>query len=335
MVGTGGAADRLVHQRATKIVDTSAEHHARTLGAKLDPRRLNVLDPRVEHEARRRVQDNRLVEGRAVAGLALESDRRLFGDKRQRHEFGKAARLALEVANAVQVARDVDRALDMAEHDRRGRAEPDAVCGAHHLEPLLGVDLVGAEHGAHFVVKDLGGGAREAAEPGLLQLAQVVLEGPLHRRRALPDFEWRERVDVDLGLGCLDGAQHFEVPLAGEARMDPTLQTDLGAAALPGLDRTTGDLAGLQQIGGAAEVLGEAPLREGAEATAEIADVGVVDVAADDVGDVVADTVAAALIREPRQERDLGAARVEQRLGVFEVEQLLGFGACECLGKGG
>ena len=281
------------------------------------------------------MQDNRLVEGRSVARLALEGDRRLLGDKRQRHELGKATGLALEVANAVQVARDVDRALDMAEHDRRGRAEPDAVRGAHYLEPLLRVDLVGAEDGAYLVVEDLRSRAGQTAEPGLLQLAQVVLERPLHGGRALPDFEWRECVHMNLGLGGLDGAQHFEVPLAGKAGVDPALQADLCAATFPGLSRAASDFAGLEQRGGAAEILGEAALRKGAEATAEIADIGVVDVAADDVGDVVADTVAAALIREPRQERDLGAARVEQRLGVFEVEQLLGFGACEGLGEGG
>ena len=69
--------------------------------------------------------------------------------------------------------------------------------------------------------------------------------------------------------------------------MDPALQADLGGAALPGLDGAPGDLVDAQEVGGAAEVLGELALGEGAEAAAEVADVGVVDVPADDVGDAV------------------------------------------------
>jgi hypothetical protein len=37
------------------------------------------------------------------------------------------------------------------------------------LEPLLGVDLVGADDGADLVVEDLGRGARQRLEPGLLE----------------------------------------------------------------------------------------------------------------------------------------------------------------------
>ena len=146
----------------------------------------------------------------------------------------------------------MDGTLDVAEHDRRRRAHADGVRSAHHLEPLLGIDLVGAEDGAYLVVEDLGGGAGHAAEPGLLQLAQVVGQSPLHRRRALPDLERRKRVHVDLGLRGLHGAQYVEVPLAGEARVDAALQAHLGAAALPGLDRAPGNLIDVEQVRGTA-----------------------------------------------------------------------------------
>ena len=279
------------------------------------------------------MQRDRLVERRAVARLALQRDRCLLRHERQRHELGEATRFALQIADAVQVARHVDGALDVAEHDRRRRADADGVRGAHHLEPLLGVDLVGAEDGAHLVVEDLGGGARHAAEPGLFQLTQVVGERPLHRRGALPDLERRERVHVDLGLRGLHGAQDVEVPLAGEARVDAALQTDLSAAALPRLDRAPRDLVDVEQVGRTAQILGEAPLRERAEAALEVADVGVVDVPADDVRDVVAGALPAALVGELDEARELGATRGQECLGVLELQDLLCFGALDGTGE--
>ena len=53
---------------------------------------------------------------------------------------------------------------------------PTRVRGLHHLEPLRGGDLVGAQDGAHLVVEDLGGRAGQAAEAGALQAREVVVE---------------------------------------------------------------------------------------------------------------------------------------------------------------
>jgi hypothetical protein len=80
---------------AAEIVDARAEHQTRAVGPELHPRRLDARDPRVEGQARGRVQCDRLVEGRAVARLALQCDWCLLGHEWQRHELGEAARLAL------------------------------------------------------------------------------------------------------------------------------------------------------------------------------------------------------------------------------------------------
>ncbi len=335
MGGTCGSTNRLVHERPAEVVDAGAEHHARTLGAELDPRHLNVLDERIEHQTRGRMQHDGLLEGRAEARATLQRDRCLLGDKRQRYELGEAAGFALEITDTVQMARHVDGALDVPEHDRRGCAQPHAVCRAHHLEPLLGIDLVGAEDGTHLVVENLGRRAGQAAEAGFLELQQVLLECPAHGGGALPNLEWREGVHVDLRLCGLDLAQAFEVPLACEARVDAALQADFGATATPRLDRATCDLALLEQVGRAAQVLGEATLREGAKAALEVADVRVVDVSTDDVGDVVADAFGAPSIREFDQEHNLRATCFEERLGVCDVEQLLGLGVRQRLSEGG
>ena len=70
--------------------------------------------------------------------------------------------------------------------------------------------------------------------------------------------------------------------------MDPALQADLGRAALPRLDGAAHDLLVGDEVGLAAQVRGQLALREGAEPAAEVADVRVLDVAGDDVADLVA-----------------------------------------------
>ena len=73
-----------------------------------------------------------------------------------------------------------------------------------------------------------------------------------------------------------------------------------------------------------------AALGERAEPAAGVADVGEVDVAVDDVGDVVADGLAAHLVGDPGQRLQVGAVRAEQRdgLGVGEGRRVA-FGLAE------
>src|SRR5688500_15342066 len=71
--------------------------------------------------------------------------------------------------------------------------------------------------------------------------------------------------------------------------MDAPLHTDLGRAQIPRLDRATRDLLRGQEIRLASEVEGLRTLRERAEPAPEIAEVRVIDVPVDDVGDLVAD----------------------------------------------
>ena len=90
------------------------------------------------------------------------------------------------------------------------------------------------------------------------------------------------------GSSVLDRVDDGRVVLAGERRMDPALQADLGRAAVPRLPRAPDDLLVRDEVRRAAQVRRQLPLREGAEAAAEVADVRVLDVPGDDVADLVA-----------------------------------------------
>src|SRR5205085_7211631 len=108
------------------------------------------------------------------------------------------------------------------------------------------------------------------------------------RRRALPDLERGKRVHVQVGQLALDRAAEVDVVVAVEAGVDPALEADLDGAALPRLVAASEDLLDRDEVRRSAQVLGELALRERAEPAAEVADVGVVDVARDDVADLVA-----------------------------------------------
>ena len=116
-------------------------------------------------------------------------------------------------------------------------SQPDLVGGAVGLEPLLGVDLVGAEDRPDLVVEDLGRGARQRAQPGVHQAAEVVGQRLAEALGALGDLERGEAVDVDVGRRLLHGPGDVDVVVAVEVRVDAALQADLGGAELGGLAR--------------------------------------------------------------------------------------------------
>ena len=110
----------------------------------------------------------------------------------------------------------------------------------------------------------------------------------------------------------LDRAYDGEVVVARERRVDAALQADLGRAAFPRLAQRAHDLVVRDEVRRAAQVRRELALREGAEAAAEVADVRVLDVARDDVGDLVAVDLAAQPVGGGEDTLAFLAARAEE-----------------------
>src|SRR5215471_15791138 len=90
---------------------------------------------------------------------------------------------------------------------------------------------------------------------------------------------------MDIRHRFLDRATDREIGGAGIFRMDAALQAHLGRAALPRLLDPPPDLREVEVIGPPAQIFTELALGEGAELAAEIADIGVVDVAGHDIAD--------------------------------------------------
>jgi len=170
------------------------------------------------------------------------------------------------------------------------------------------------------VVEELGGSPRKRRETGRLEPPEVVLQRQPERRRSLPDLEGGVSVYMQLGEHLLDRTANVEVEVAGEPGMDAALQADLGGAAVPGLFAAADDLVERDEVGRPAEVGRQLPLGERAEPAAEVADVRVVDVAGDDVGDRVAADLAAELVGSGDDGREVLAAGAEQLGDVVFVE---------------
>ena len=94
--------------------------------------------------------------------------------------------------------------------------------------------------------------------------------------------------------------------------MNAALQANLGAATLPGFLGPANDFLERQVIGFAAQALLGFALRESAELAAEIADIGIVDVAVHDIAHGVAIHLAPQLIRRLGNGFDLAVASMEQ-----------------------
>ena len=94
--------------------------------------------------------------------------------------------------------------------------------------------------------------------------------------------------------------------------MDAALQAHLGRAASRRLHGALGDVVEGEQVRRPPQVERQRPLAEAAERAPERAHVGVVDVAVDDVGDRVADGLAAQVVGHLGHRGDLGTAGPEQ-----------------------
>ena len=127
----------------------------------------------------------------------------------------------------------------------------------------------------------------------------------------------------------LDGATNAEIGLAGVIRMDAALKADFSGASLPCLDRAAHDFLKREVVRRAAQRLMRLSLGKGAELATVVADIGVVDIAIDDVADDVAARCAAKLIGRGNDAAVIGVARREQPHDVGRIQAGAGAGASD------
>src|SRR5499427_4530155 len=117
---------------------------------------------------------------------------------------------------------------------------------------------------------------------------------------------------MDAWFRTFHGPANVEIFGAGVARMDAALHADFGGAARPRLAHAPFDLAERDIVWPTAQCLAHLAFGEGAEATFEITDVGVVDIAGDDVGNDVAIGGLSQRVGGRARRRELVAAATKQ-----------------------
>ena len=108
---------------------------------------------------------------------------------------------------------------------------------------------------------------------------------------------------MHLRHGLFHRAAQSQIGIAGIIGVDAALHANFGGAAVPGLVGAARDFGQVEIIGRAAQIFMRLALGEGAEAAMVAADIGVVDVAGDDIADGVAVHLAGAARRRRRRLR--------------------------------
>ncbi len=132
---------------------------------------------------------------------------------------------------------------------------------------------------------------------------------------------------MDVGLYFLDGPANINIGLPAVAWMNTPLQADLHRTTLPGVVGTGLDFGQWQIVCGFPQLLWSAPFGKSTELTLEAADIRIVDVSRDDIGDIVAIHRGTKIISSSAQNFLVRAACVEQRDDVSLVQSLSAGGA--------
>ena len=222
--------------------------------------------------------------------------------------------------------------LAEAEHHRRRRAQPQRVPLAHHLHPGVGRALERRDRVADLVVEDLGAAARDRIEPGRDQPLDDRADRHVLELGDVADLLGRQAVDRQREVG-LHPAEQIFVPGERQVGVQPALQQDLHAAEVDRLLELLRQHLARERV---ALFAGRRPV-EVAELAARDADVGVVDVAIDDVRDDAfgvqraparvrrrARGPAPAPARRGESHRRATAAIARRRVGQQRVQRLAG-----------
>ena len=220
-------------------------------------------------------------------GLGLETG--VFGLKGPGNESGEAPGGILLCPYPLEVLHPIFKRLDMTKHHRRRRVQTHPMRYVHHPQPFITHGLERCDALTHAVHQDFSPAAGDGSQTCFLELSQQILHGQIKHLLKMNELARAEGMDVDLRELFFDVREHVQIPVQGQRRVVSTLHQDLVSPQSNGfldllIQLFFGDDVGIFVLGGAIE---------SAELAVDVADVGVVDVAIDIVGD---DLVAAPVI---------------------------------------
>ena len=199
---------------------------------------------------------------------------------------------------------------------------------AHHPEPLVRRRLgVAVQDLADAIDEHFGAAAGNAVQARRDEPVDDRGHRQLRKPRDVQDFRWRERVQLEAGIAALHRAEQILVPADRDVGIVSALQQELHAAEPDRLVDLREDLVEAERV---AFARSHRPV-ERAELAAGDADVRVVDVAVDDVGDDAVRVPAAADVVGEAAQQWRGRVAIERQ----RVVRRQTLAACDALGNPG
>ena len=203
-------------------------------------------------------------------------------------EGGESAGFFLQVANDFEVVDALIECFADAEHHGGGGAHAELVRGAMDGDPVVGAALEAGDALADVVVEDFGAAAGDGVEACVAKSGDSGAQVEFGVLGDGEDLRCGEAVEPDFREALLDAGEEAFEPVDLEVGMKAALHQHAGAAHLLGFGDLLVDLLEVEDVAlvGARilALLWERAV-EGAEGAVLGAEIGVVDVAIDDVGD--------------------------------------------------
>ena len=286
-VGCSGCFDDVLFEHdGAYVVAAEVEAELENLEALRDPGGLHVFDV-VEVEARNG-EDLQVLDGCGFFPSSA-SECCVLGLEAPGDEGGESAGFFLEAAHNFEVIDALIEGFANAEHHGRGGAHAELVCGAMDADPVFGAAFEAGDALADVVVEDFCATARDGVESGVAKTGDGGAQVEVGVLGDGEDFRCREAVEPDFGEALLDSGEETFEPVDFQIGMKAALHEDARAAHFLCFGNFLVDFFEVEDVAlfGARDVfsfLGERPV-ERAESAVFGAEVGVVDVAIDDVGD--------------------------------------------------
>ena len=238
----------------------------------------------------------------------------VLGLERPANERSEAAGARLHFLHSLQVLQSLGKRFAQSVHHRHRGFHTLVVSELHDLQPAISACFLGSDNVADPLHQDLATAARNGVEPRRAELTNDIDRIHPEQLREEIDLARAEPVNVNR-VTAFDVLHQVQIPLERYVGVVPTLNQNLDSAErLQLLDLGT-DL--LERKSVSLSVLGSASER--AEAAIRDADISVVDVAVDNVGDDVAGMLFLA-------HAICLSAQLEKRSVGVEVEKFLGLG---------
>ncbi len=284
--------------------------------AQLDPRGLQIVDPSSQHQAGESVhaEVHRSGRGRLGHSVLVQLGERM--DKTQGDELREAAGPFLNVAQQHNVVGDVLGRLDVPVHNSRAAAQAELVCGRDDLHPSGYVHFLVAQDFAYLVVEDLGGGAGDRSESGISEDCEKLTIRHIGASRSVHDFHRRKRMDVQFWISLFDRYEKVAVEEAFGLRVDAPLHAHFAGAAIDRVLDFDEDVLDRMIVSGRIFAVH----RERTELAADKADIGPINVAIDDVGNLVTDIFGSHQIGGADKRFEVVAFCVQQMNAVFKSQ---------------